>query len=260
MFIMGLIGIIVIGYLVINIGYKTGYKEYKLISELKNAGTYSVIQITNKKLLYHLGDEFASDSETHKYNNNTLQKERTDGYIYFDPAMKTFWIETTEQKDTNDSHMLYTYSEWINLDVNGEIISKKPANYFTKSPGIIIKNEIANFYNWNNKNSKFYVSYFHKQKFNWSSLNPLRGYGSPNGPSEKTYWEGTAYMNLQMNDSIINFKTQTKSTESGYYFNISLCRLNADEKAGELSFLYIDDKYLNNEDKGLYMIMKSPNR
>lgn len=233
------------------ISNKKEYIEYKIMPKIKHTGNYKIIQITNKKLSYNFGDEFATDAENQEYYKDKNPKERIDGYIYFDKINRNFWIKTTEHIDPKDGHLPYPYSEWLNYDFHGNILLKKDEYEFKKSPGVILKNEITNFYDWNNQNSTFFVEHFEKQKFIWSSLNPMRGYGSPNGSSVDWYWEGTAYLKLRMNENFINFKTETVSTNFGYNFEISLYRLN-----DEIAFIYIDDEYLNDKDKGLYLIMR----
>jgi len=232
-------------------GNKKRYEEYKSMPELKHVGNYKIIQITNKKISYNFGDEFTTTAERGEYYKDKSPKERIDGHIYFDTIKRNFWIKTNERIDTKDGHLPYNYSEWLNYDFQGNIILKKGEYEFKKSPGIILKNEITNFYNWKNQNSTFFVEYFNEQDFQWRSLNPLRNFGSPNGSSVDWYWKGTAYLKLIMSENDINFKLETMSTNFGYDFEISLYRLNTD-----MAFIYIKDKYLNNKDKGLYLIFR----
>ncbi|MCV9928239.1 hypothetical protein OIU83_11270, partial [Flavobacterium sp. LS1R49] len=232
-------------------GDKKKYEEYKLMPELEHLGNYKITQITNKKLSYNFGDEFATNAERREYYKDKNPKERIDGHIYFDTIKRNFWIKTFERIDPKDGHLLYDYIEWLNYDFHGNIIQKKGEYELKKSPGIILKDEITNFYDWRNQNSTFFVEYFYEQNFQWRSLNPLRNFGSPNGSSIDWYWKGIAYLKLIMIENDINFKIETMSTNFGYNFEISLYRLNS-----EMAFIYIGDKYLNDKDKGLYLITR----
>ncbi len=223
------------------------YEDYKLISEINYVDSYKVALITNREPFFQFGNEFTDISDSTKLIIPSRDEEK-EGYIYFNRATKSFWIESQNHSAPN---------EWINFDMNGKIISIKEGDFLKKSPGEIIKSEITDTYEWNDKSSHFFVSYFHKQKYNWARLNPLNGMGNPTGISSKISWEGTAYMNLLMKDATIKFKTQNYSKSyGGYAFEPILFRIDNAEALGEIVLLYIRDEYHS----GLYMISKIPNR
>ncbi len=223
------------------------YEDYKLISEINYVDSYKVTLITKRKPHFQFGNEFLTESDSTEFIIPS-RNEQKEGYIYFNQAKNSFWIE---------SHNNSAPNEWINFDMNGKIILTKSGIFPEQSPGEIMKSEITDTYNWNDKGSNFFFSYFFKHKYNWSSLNPLQGMGNPTGVSSNINWAGTAYMNLLMKDATIKFKIPNYSTTNGKYaFEPILVRIDNKDTLREIALLYLSSDYHS----GLYMISKIPNR
>jgi hypothetical protein len=232
---------------------KKWFDTHTYIHEIDNSGSYTVKRITDERLRYYYNDEFLSEEEKNDYS-----KERIGGYIFYDTALQTFWVEATGYIISEDEDIPPDeYSEWINIYVQGNVITrKKEVDSLARKNLVILKNEITNFYDWD-ETSLFYVQHFAREKFIWNSLNPLRVYGNPTGGSPNTYWEGFAYFKLQMQKSVLQFKTRTRTTDRSYYFSIDLYRVPDKNNSGrEMAFVYVDYGYINWVDKGLYLITR----
>jgi hypothetical protein len=235
------------------------FDSHPYIHEINKEGTYTVKRITDRILNYHYNDMFATGEERQEYYRESNPKERFGGHVFYDTLHQTFWVETSWYSNLEEGGSPDPDTEWINLDREGKVIDKKKEIDSVTAKGLLmLKNEITNFYNWKDSETLFHVQHFAREKFNWNSLNPLQGYGSPTGGPRKTYWEGVAYLKLQLEKSVIQFKTKTRTTYSGYEFWIDLYRFPKSYNSGkELTFLYIDDAFLNHADKGLYLIKTS---
>lgn len=241
---------------------RTGY-----ITELKQTNKYNIKRVTNKRLVYQHGDDIAqvdlipnnaAVEETQALHTETaIGYFETGSYIYVNILKQNIWIETNEYILSEDEP--HDYQQWLNIDFNGNIIEKREDSAMQKSADLAklqkIKNEISNIHNWNDDKTEFFVNHFAKVEFHWSSLNPLRNMGMPNGGSSPTYWRGIAYLNLKMQQELIQFKTETANKRDGYLFDIELYRIPSKYTRGkEVALVYIDDIYLNHKDCGLYLI------
>lgn len=248
------ISVLVSGVIIVIMFYhirnRKWFDSHKYIYEISKQESYTIKRITDKRLTYHFGDEFATGS--------TNLNDRIDGYIFYDTLQHTFWIETTEYIIPEEEEgIVYENTEWVSIDLNGNVMDKREeVDSIAHNSWVLLKTEITNFYKWKDE-STFFVQHFARERFNWDSLNPLRNYGSPTGGTPSTYWEGVAYLTLQMERSTIQFKTKTSTTDRSYSFSIDLYRVPPRYQSGrELAFLYIDEHYLNHKDKGLYLIMQ----
>ena len=242
--------VLIVSYVFQHIQNKKWFNSHQFIYEIKKEQGYIIKRITDKRLSYHHGSEFTPD---------TKFEDQIDGYIIYDTMQHTFWVETTEYIIPEDEEsIVHEYTEWMQMDLNGNVIDKRTeVDSIDHKSWILLKTEITPFYKWKDKTNAFYVQHFARERFNWESLNPLRNYGSPTGGRPPTYWEGVAYLKLQMEKSVIPFKTKTSTTDRSYSFSIDLYRIPEQYAAGqELVFLYIDEYFLNFEDKGLYLIMQ----
>lgn len=210
-------------------------------------------KITDKKLYLQFSDRFATSDERKEYYRINKPKKNTDGFVYYDTLKHQFWIETTEKPHRKDGHLPLPYEEWLNTDLKGNIIAVKHRDSIKTSPGIILEDEIVNFYKWNDKNQKFYMDYFFREKFNWSAMNPVRGIGFSNGASSHT-WQGTAFFRLLMDAQPIEFKINTANTAS---FEMRLYRLPRHFTEKETALLYVADKYFDQKETGLYLMTKN---
>ncbi|KAA2243829.1 hypothetical protein F0L74_15250 [Chitinophaga agrisoli] len=223
------------------IGYKSVYRSYQTISELKDHESYTIKKLTGKELYYQSGLRFA---DTGKDDSGSP------GYIYYDTLQHNLWVETTERLDRKDGHLPYPFEEWLNIDLNGNTIAVKPDSSMLKAPGVVLKSDISNTYKWDDLKTQFYLEFFFKEKFNWSSLNPFKGIGSLNGASSHT-WKGMAYFKLLMQKNAIHFRINTANITN---YQMELYRLPPQYTDRETVLLYIHDKYFDKKETGLYLI------
>ena len=244
---LGTVGVL---YILNTITGKKLNEQYSFISEIKETKNYTVKRIINKELTYHFDREFETEARENK-------EDDIDSYIYYTAVTNNFWIETNEYvhpRPIEERTQPYLFEEWLNVDMNGNILSVKADSNIKTKPGMLLKNEVTLYYDWKDKSSRFYVDHFYRQKFNWNSLNPLRGWGAPNGIPPNRYWEGTTFMKLLMDKETLEFKINTMTMESGYTFDLNLYRIPKSATNKETVFLYIGNKYLSDSDKGLYII------
>lgn len=202
--------------------------KISFINEMTITDKYTIKQITVKRIEYHnwSGINPVESERYCHYEIGGCGEGKIDGSVHFDTIKKTIWIETYQSEYIDNT-------EWVNYDLDGNVLAKVKGNKMTRNEmsklerknWITFQSEIIPHYNWENKNSKFYMEDFTRERFNWSSLNPLRGWGNPNGSSETPYWEVTALLNLKMEKSNIKFKSITHTTSYGFTFEIELYRI-----------------------------------
>jgi hypothetical protein len=258
------ISVLISGIIILIIFYnkrnRKWFDTHKYINEINKEESYSIKRIADERIGYYYNDHFATEEEQLEYYRESNPKERIGGHIFYDTVQQTFWAEVNGYiPPEGEGEVWDQYNDWINFNLEGTILERKKEVDSTAHKNLVVlKNEIANFYDWDDESTLFYVQRFGREKFIWESLNPLRGYGSPTGGTRNTYWEGFAYFKLQMQKSTLQFKTRTRTTDRGYIFRIDLYRLpKKDNSEREMAFLIIDEHYLNADDRGLYLITNS---
>ncbi|WP_310554449.1 hypothetical protein [Flavobacterium sp.] len=257
--------LIVLFFLCLIFFLKYFFNDYKIkstnfITQIKSNSKYTIQRITNKGLCNHNCYEYSTPEEIKEYFKIINPKKSINGSIYLDTLKNTIWTQTSEYIEPKDDGLIYyIHTEWINFNLTGKILNTVENGNFKKAPGVILENEITNFYNWDNKSSNFYVNDFIRQSFNWNCLNPFSGYGNPNSDGNSDIWEGYVFFNLKINKkNLIQFKSIANSTTYGYSFNMEFYHLPKTKKLNEeIILIYFDpisDSYEDISSKGLYLI------
>lgn len=106
------------------------------------------------------------------------------------------------------------------------------------------------------ENKVVHIAHFLKERYcyNW---NPFRGFGSPNGPGRNWNWQGTAYVDLKMENETLKLKIDeayaqnffsNKLENKDYELSISLYQLPIKfQKISSVSFFVRHKSYGPNE-------------
>ena len=132
------------------------------------------------------------------------------GEVYLDTLQFIFKVETKEDVVNEYHDHMEGKSHFITIDPYGKILANrtdaenKPADIFKNC--MLLENIILPFQKWSDNTQPIYLSHFSREDFDSECLNPLRGWGSPNGAGACYIYMGHAYMNVKIGDEQLKFK------------------------------------------------------
>jgi len=132
------------------------------------------------------------------------------GEVYLDTVQFVFRVETREDVVNQYHDHMEGKSHNITIDPYGKILANRTdlgsntSNIFKNC--ILLENIIMPFQKWSDNQLPIHLSHFSREEFDSECLNPLRGWGSPNGAGTCYVYMGHAYMNINIGDEQLKFK------------------------------------------------------
>lgn len=220
---------------------KIFYQNYRYLSQIRKSGPYIIKRLTSADLDYVpcllLGNKVDEDA------------------IYLDPEGNSIWYLSIANASED---VLYSVSSWLQIDFEGNTIRRLSENQQPPSGGIFLKDKLqVEDADWDDSDDRLRVVHFKRNHFNWSILNPLEIYGSTDPRYKpKWYWDGIAYLRLNLPDGAIDFKTETSNKESGYNFEAKLFEVPTAFSKNQAMILTLANTEALKGDKGIYFIYK----
>ena len=138
------------------------------------------------------------------------------GDIYLDTIRSLVRIESTEViLDAQGASTGNARHHHLTLNARGKMLSDStalnPETATVYSNCYLIPDQLIPFQPWLDKTKSLSLQHFSKQHFDAGCLDPLRGWGSPNGAGICYFWSGTGYYNLKFHNEVLRFKSDVSS-------------------------------------------------
>ena len=158
---------------------------------------------------------FNADGSPRQPQSEKLHYVPYSGEVYLDTLQFVFKVETKEDVVNQYHDHMEGKSHFITFDRYGKILANR-----TDSNGnttgifrncLLLENIIMPFQKWSDDKQPIYLGHFSREVFDSECLNPLRGWGSPNGAGTCYVYNGHAYMNIRIGDEQLKFKLPSGS-------------------------------------------------
>ncbi|SEW51071.1 hypothetical protein [Chitinophaga arvensicola] len=242
----------------ISLSYNRSFKD---IRETVSSDNYTLVKVKvpGNTFQYTFASRFAPEGDP-----RLEEKDPAEGYLCYDVVKKQLVMETeeyvlSEEEGGSPDRLVH----FVNIDLDGNITADKKGLYLQDSTAfqhaIVLKDHIKTFHHWNDKNEEVSLRHFSMDNFNSNCLNPLRGFGNPNGSGVCYAWSGTGYYVIRMNNELLKVKIPCRREgilipeEYEYNTGLSFYKLPADANQPDVAFLVYTPRFQPNE---LYILKK----
>lgn len=223
---------------------KISYQSYRYLSEIRKSGPYIIKRLSATELDY--------------VPCLSLGNKKDEDALYLDPKGESIWYLSVASVRSIEDHVFYDRSFWTEIDFEGNVLQVLGEKEMPAEGGYFVRDKLGpGSLCLDRPNGPLYLSYFKRNHFNWRVLNPLRIYEKDNFDFQPiSYWDGIAYLTLNMQEGDVDFKTETSNTDYGYQLEAKLFEVPATSAKNQAVILSLNNGQSSRGDRGVYLIYK----